>query len=394
MAPSLNLDDSLVAIEPQKVSISVEDQKLIDKIKEQLAEELKLVPGYETNSSLMRWLIGWNRKIDQIIPRLRVALLDIYAMRIPEQDFSSVEKIVEYCDSISEAANYLPGTLIGRDKCGNVVSLQVLGNLDGHGLMKAVRISDLYISRIAESEGVMNLSETGEQIGTTLIIDLEGLCRDGVTLASIKVISIMLHQLQEMFPDVVRKILIVNAPTWISAIFSLISVVLAKQTKQKIEFLGTDWKEQLQKYVDKQILYEHWGGTRKASTACGNVKMGGIIPEKLYYNESTDHVDLTDLKVVNVPARGSTFIELEVTDEHKTIGWWWQNKHGDLDFHAMKCTDDGQETLVWPKFRLLTSFVPEYREIQHRGPGIYRLYFGNTHGKVFSKDVQYKFWVN
>lgn len=87
---------------------------------------------------------------------------------------------------------------------------------------------------------------TGEQLGTVVIIDLSCLSREGVSIASAKVISIMLEQLQEMFPDVLRKVLIINAPRWISAIWLLISPVLSKQTQMKIEFLGSDWKEKLQ----------------------------------------------------------------------------------------------------------------------------------------------------
>lgn len=87
---------------------------------------------------------------------------------------------------------------------------------------------------------------TGQQLGTVIIIDLEHLSREGITLASIKVISIMLSQLQEMFPDVLRKVLIIHAPIWISTVWSIIHPVLARQTRQKIEFLGADWKEKLQ----------------------------------------------------------------------------------------------------------------------------------------------------
>lgn len=170
MAPSATLIEAHI-LEPQKLSISETDQQLIEKLKVELADELKLVPGYESDLSLMRWIVGWNRQIgmnfeflfnnkpilDQIIPRLRTSLQTIHCLRLPEQDFSSVEKVVDYCDGISEAANFLPGTLIGKDRSGNVVSLQVLGCLDGLGLMNAVKISDLYISRISESEGVSNL---------------------------------------------------------------------------------------------------------------------------------------------------------------------------------------------------------------------------------------------
>lgn len=46
---------------------------------------------------------------------------------------------------------------MGYDKEHNVISLQMIGRLDTHGLMPCMRNSDLYVLRIAESEGVMNL---------------------------------------------------------------------------------------------------------------------------------------------------------------------------------------------------------------------------------------------
>lgn len=79
-----------------------------------------------------------------------------------------------------------------------------------------------------------------------MVIDLTDLSKTGITLDSIKVISTMLIVLQEMFPDVLRKVLIINAPSFISTIWTLISPVLAKQTQQKVEFMGSDWKEKLQ----------------------------------------------------------------------------------------------------------------------------------------------------
>lgn len=79
-----------------------------------------------------------------------------------------------------------------------------------------------------------------------MIADLSGLTREGITLSSIGIITNMLTDLQAMFPDVLRKVLIINAPFWISTIWSFISPVLSKQTQRKIEFLGADWKEKLQ----------------------------------------------------------------------------------------------------------------------------------------------------
>ncbi|VDM66760.1 unnamed protein product, partial [Strongylus vulgaris] len=49
------------------------------------------------------------------------------------------------------------GSLLGFDKEGNVISLQMIGRLDAAGLMPCTRNSDLYRMRIAESEGVMQI---------------------------------------------------------------------------------------------------------------------------------------------------------------------------------------------------------------------------------------------
>lgn len=112
-------------------------------------------------------------------------------------------------------------------------------------------------------------------------------------------------------------------------------------------------------------MFEHWGGTRKSSTPYGNVRMGGKVPEKLYYSADNETIDLSDLQKLNVPARNKTFIEVEVKDEDNKLGWYWQNMSGDLDFWVTKIDDENEETLVWPKFRLLTSFVPEKQEVSH-----------------------------
>ncbi|KAI6194546.1 hypothetical protein M3Y96_01136500 [Aphelenchoides besseyi] len=374
----------------QSTTISNDDQVLIEELRSQLKEELKLVPDYDERT-LLRWLIGWNHSV---VPRLRTALSTISALNLTKQDFSSIEKITAYCDQITaEPTHYLPGSLLGYDLDGNIVSLQCLGKLDGPGLMSSVKISDLFVSRIAESYAVQMLlnekeRQTGRQCGTVLIIDLDGLSRDNISLKSVKVITAMLAQLQEMFPDVVRKIFIINAPIFLSTIWVLINPVLATETQKKITFLGSDWKTKLKESIDENILYEHWGGTRPSETSFGNVRLGGQIPTELYYSKETDPSDISELKEINVRARNQAFIDVDV--KGGKLKWWWKSSSGDLDFWVIRLKD---ERLIWPKFRLLTEFVPEVRTISISEPGVYRLYFDNSHGLFFSKKVGYKLWT-
>lgn len=84
-----------------------------------------------------------------------------------------------------------------------------------------------------------------------------------------------------MFPDVIRRILIINSPSFIQFVWSLFSPCLAKQTKQKVQFLGSDWKTKLKEYIDENVLYENWGGTRPSETPYGHVRTGGKVPRDL-----------------------------------------------------------------------------------------------------------------
>ena len=139
------------------VEISDSDKALIEELRSKLSSELKLVPAYDDDLSLLRWIIGWDRKIDVIVPKLSLALKTIHCMGLDKMDFTSFEAIKKFCDNVSEPASYMPGSLIGRDKEGNVISLQAMGRFDGPGLVYSTMVSDLYVMRIAESEGVMQL---------------------------------------------------------------------------------------------------------------------------------------------------------------------------------------------------------------------------------------------
>lgn len=88
-------------------------------------------------------------------------------------------------------------------------------------------------------------------------------------------------KIQEMFPDVIRKLFIINAPTFFHVIWKIVSPCLAKQTQEKIRILGDDWKEKLKECIDEDVLYENWGGTRQADTPFGHIRMGGKVPKEL-----------------------------------------------------------------------------------------------------------------
>ncbi|VDM26681.1 unnamed protein product [Toxocara canis] len=384
-------------------TISESDKALVDELRVAIKDELELVPAYDDDLSLLRWLVGWDRKIDVVVPKIKFSLRAISALGLNKEDFSSIEKITEYCDAISKPLQYLPGSLLGYDKEHNVVSLQMIGRLDTHGLMPCLRNSDLYVLRIAESEGVMNLIRMnekllGRQLGTTVIFDLEDLSTEMLWMPAIKVITSMLSQLQEMFPDVIRKIFIIRSPSFIQMAWSLVSPCLAKQTQQKVRFLGADWKEKLKECIGEDVLYENWGGTRPSDTPYGHIRTGGKIPKELRYDQSNDVPD-EKLKRLNIAARSVAFVPVVVEGENnanRRLSWWWRVESGDIGFSILRSADPSkdvaespEDVVVRPKFRLQTEYVPEDGTVSCATPGVYKLVFDNMHGKIWSKNVKY-----
>uniref|UniRef100_A0AC34PZ40 CRAL-TRIO domain-containing protein n=1 Tax=Panagrolaimus sp. JU765 TaxID=591449 RepID=A0AC34PZ40_9BILA len=397
-------------IKPIMVSeISDLDKHLINELRSRIPTELQLVPDYDDDLSLLRWLVGWDRKIELVVPKISNALKTINAMGLNKKDFSSFESIKEFCDNVSKPACYMPGNLIGRDKEGNVVSLQAMGKIDGPGLLKSTMISDLYVMRIAESEGVMQLirdmeKKTGKQFGTTVIVDLDGLGMDGLDFTALKCVTGMLGKLQEIFPDVLRKLFIIRAPSFIQLIWAVVHPCLAKQTQQKIEFLGHDWKERLRETIDETILFEHWGGSKESPTPVGDVRMGGKVPRDLYYDPSLDSFASSEhLKKVSIPARSMIFIPIRVHGENskRKLEWWWKCDSGDVEFGVRLATcgtstkaEEDSDQLIWPKWRLLTEHVPENRTIPIPSEGLYKLIFDNCHGKLWSKHIKYHYIIH
>uniref|UniRef100_A0A1I7YFZ6 CRAL-TRIO domain-containing protein n=1 Tax=Steinernema glaseri TaxID=37863 RepID=A0A1I7YFZ6_9BILA len=179
-----------------------EDRLLIEELRTRVVEELKLVPCYDHDFSIFRWIVGYDKNLDEAEKAMKRSLIEIGSLKLHKHDFSTIDKIHEFCDNISAPLKYFPGSLIGYDKAGNVISLQPFGGFDALGLYESLKISDLYLMRIAESEGVMQLLREREnkynrQLGTTVIIDLDGCSMDMLYAKPLKIMGQLLAKLQK-----------------------------------------------------------------------------------------------------------------------------------------------------------------------------------------------------
>ncbi|CAJ0959336.1 unnamed protein product, partial [Mesorhabditis belari] len=363
----------------------------IKELRKRLEEDLKRYPEYDTDHSLLRWLIGWDYDIETIVPKAQWALSVFDNLGFNDYHVKSLDDIDEYALARSPAAPYFPGGLLGYDKDGDVLYCQPLSKADPRSLMKADSVAQAYRLELAMIEGAFKLvrrqeAKTGRKCGMKIIMDLEGFSySEHVYLPSVSEYQKVLALVQQVFPEFLRKLYVVNPPTAMAAVYNIVKPVLAKQTREKIEILGSDWKEVLVNACGAENLYQQWGGVKPAATPYGNVRLGGKVPEKVMYSpQSNPFDDEGRMKSVNIAARGKAEFRFQA-DKGDTIRWLFRVSSGDVDFSIKH-----KEKEVYPTFRISTEFVPEFGSMVCRKTGEYVLLFENLHGKLWSKDVTYR----
>ncbi|CAJ0959301.1 unnamed protein product, partial [Mesorhabditis belari] len=379
-----------------KFDIHIDDlnDKQKEKIKElrdRLREDLKRYPEYDTDLSLFRWLVGWDYDIDAIVPKASWALSVFDNLGFNDFQINSIDDIHQYALARSPAVPYFPGGLLGYDKDGNVLYCQPMAKAHPKTLIKADSISQVLRLELAMIEGAFKLvraqeAKTGRKCGMKIIMDLDGFSySEHIHMPAITEYLKLLSLVQAVFPDFLRKLWVVNPPTTIAVVYNIVKPVLAKQTREKIEILGKDWKEILVTSCGAENLYPQWGGVKPAATPYGNVRLGGKVPEKVMYSPLNNPWDDEErMKSINVSARSKAEIRIQA-EKGETIRWLFRVSSGDVDFSIRH-----NDAEVYPTFRISTEFVPEIGSMICRESGEYVILFENLHGKLWSKDVKYR----
>ncbi|VDL69924.1 unnamed protein product [Nippostrongylus brasiliensis] len=362
----------------------------IAELRQKAAEHLTMYPDYDTDFSLLRWLMGWDYDIEVILPKIRYTVEVLVSLGMNHVTVSNVHELNMKIRSMSNVAQYFPGGLMSQDREGNVVYMQALARTHPRSLIRAGAVSELFRLSIVESELAFKLvraaeAASGKKLGAKLIIDLDEFSMDLLYPPALSVYLNLLTILQSLFPDFGRRIYVINSPMMIKTVYAMIQPVLSKQTREKVAFLKNDWKDILISELGEQSIYPHWGGSKPSSIPTGDVRMGGKVPEKLQYKAEDNADDETDsFEKLTVAARSRATVNVR-GEKGKTLRWIWRVESGDIDFGINK-----DDILAYPTFRISTEFHPEIGRMECREDGEYTFFFDNSHGKLWSKTVLYK----
>ncbi|GLB38312.1 putative protein with domain in homologues of a S [Lyophyllum shimeji] len=153
------------------------------------------------------------------------------------------------------------------DKQGRPLNIQFFSGVDFPKLYKVCTPEKHWQTVLVNAESLTRevlpgaSRKAGRPISTVfVIVDLKGFRLS--QFWQMKALARSSFQIsQDYFPETMGQLAIVNAPSTFTVIWSIIKPWLAKETADKVDILGSDYKDVLLKLVDADCLPSTLGGT-------------------------------------------------------------------------------------------------------------------------------------
>jgi len=169
------------------------------------------------------------------------------------------------------------------DKQGRPLNIQIFGNVDLNKLYNHCTPQQHWQTLIVNAESLSREilpaagRKAGKEVeGALFILDLQdfglskfwqmkSLIRDSFQIS------------QDYYPEMMGKLAVINAPSTFTTIWSVVKAWLAKETAEKVEILGSNYKDVLLDLVDAENLPSSLGGSCTCSEV-GGCQLSGAGP--------------------------------------------------------------------------------------------------------------------
>ena len=170
---------------------------------------------------------------------------------------------------IKEVEVYYPHGYYGVDKKGRPVYIERYTNIDIKKMFAIMKEEDFINYYIQSYERAVHIiyKEASKARGkiierTVTILDMKGF---GVTSAlsseNRHFMQIAIKIAQDYYPEMMAKMFIINTGFTFKALWAVVKPFLDKKTKEKISILGSDYKKELNEWIDDDQLPDFLGGT-------------------------------------------------------------------------------------------------------------------------------------
>jgi len=160
----------------------------------------------------------------------------------------------------------------GKDKFGRPVYYDLLGKINTKEGTKDGMTVDQYIRHcLFCSEFLWNIIDADIDQQMIAIMDVKGIGFQSLTGFALDVFKSQSEINSSYYPNRCFKAFIVNAPSWFSLLYPILTRALDSKTKERMTVLSTDFSE-LYNYIDKTQIPPQYGGS--------SVELGHSAEEK------------------------------------------------------------------------------------------------------------------
>ncbi|CAJ0928051.1 unnamed protein product, partial [Mesorhabditis belari] len=357
--------------------ISNEDLVKIQELRSLVKD--KLTPYYDTDFNLLRWLQGHNYNVEMIKPKLENHLF----LRKWDWDLDNMADAMR-ADPIQE--HWRNGLTGESGVIPNVIiNLEQTGKNDWWGMLATHPMNQILKSRVQDLEimlaRVMELEKkTGEQAHIMYVMDLGGLAWDrklpGLLTGPLSALSAFMA---DHYVELIHSFVLVNVPTFISAVWTIAHPLLPERTKKKVVILGGNWKSEILKYANPSVLPSFWNQEGEDGPFKYHLKRCIPYPSEKFYKDQLP----SEAETLTIPAGKSDSIDIYI-DEDEDLKW---EIHSDGTFNFMVYyVEDPRETTAVEDLAPATPYFakvpgptccPLRERMKCHKPGIYRFIFTN-----------------
>jgi hypothetical protein len=292
---------------------------------------------------------------------------------------------------------YLPGGLMGEDREGHPVWYDNF-NYDFRGLHYSVRLDDIMTYFMYQAELCLQhcaeaTIQKGRQIESiTFVMDFEDLSiQKHLYWPGIQMIRKLLSMFEANYPECTNRVFLIHLPSFFRRGYDLVKSFMDENTRSKLMFLGSDYKEVLLKYISPDQLPEAYGGTIcDPDPYCTKyINPGGDVPKK-YYLSNLMKSSKKEMERVVVGRRSSYLISYNVDTPGSKLRWDFMTTDHGIKYGWYLKSSTGQRNIdVVPVKKAKSHVIPENGMHICESPGEYVLKFDNSHGWIRSKEVFY-----
>mmetsp|Transcript_43653 Transcript_43653/g.94749 ORF Transcript_43653/g.94749 Transcript_43653/m.94749 type:complete len:300 (+) Transcript_43653:390-1289(+) len=263
---------------------------------------------------------------------------------------------------------------------GRPVVYERTGKMNPHVIMATAseaQLMDMHIhvmELLKITHEVLSKDKPKRVRGHTAVFDLDGLSLWHMHMPAVHMFNACVRHDQEMYPESLANLFVVNAPRVFHLFFSLVKPLLHRRTLEKIHILGADYRTELTKHIPPENIVEWLGGE------CKDCAEGCLpLPEAPGV--------LHGAQQVSVSAGGEHIVRERVDAPGHEVALEFSTEGGDISFSATWVGDDGASDTLVTDTRVNSHLVPVSHCLIAPGVGHFELRWSNAFSYLRGKTL-------